>query len=178
MSAADNDRPLFVPDGAIIFRASEGGANFVYRMKEDRTGRQKIVPAPILFIHAVSPDGRWVLAHAPVSDADVTAAAMAYPTGGAAVRVCNTCGASWSRDGRRWYLQVPWNEGRTYVIALPEANGLPELPAGGIRSEKDGRALGTPGIEKPGVAPGGDADVYAFEQTTVQRNLHRIPLPP
>jgi serine/threonine protein kinase len=179
ISEADSDHPMFVPDGHVIFRVSEGGANFVYRMKEDGTGRQKIVSTPIMALNNVSPDGRWVVSYAPVSGEAVTMAVQAYPTdGGPAVRVCNQCKVSWSRDGRRWYLSVPWNEGRTYVIALGDGQSWPDLPPGGIRSRADLDKLSiVETIEQVRVAPGGAAGTYAFVRTTIQRNLYRIPLP-
>jgi Tol biopolymer transport system component len=177
ISATDDDHPIFAPRGDIIFRASERGANFIYRVKPDGTGRTKIVPTPMLALASVSPDGRWVLASAPVSGDDVTVALWAYPTdGGPPVRVCNVCKPSWSRDGRRWYLSE--DDGRTYVIALREDNGLPDLPARGIRSTDDLAKLPVlQMIEQPRVAPGRDGSTYAFVRTTIQRNLYRIPLP-
>jgi Tol biopolymer transport system component len=177
ISSADDDQPLFVPNDEIIFRASELGANFVYRMKEDGTGRRKVVPTPILALNGVSPDGRWVVAIAAVSGEDVTVSVFAYSTeGGPPVRVCDTCQVSWSRDGELWYLSD--DDDRTYVVALRERNSLPDLPAQGIRSEKDLSLLPVVRlIAEPRMAPGRSAGTYAFTRTTIQRNLYRIPLP-
>jgi serine/threonine protein kinase len=177
LSETDDDHPLFAPDGEIIFRSSEQGSNFVYRMKPDGTARTKIAPTPILALNSISPDGRWVLAYAPVSGEDVTVATWAYPmAGGPGIRVCDVCKASWSRDGRRWYLTE--EDGRTYVIALSKPNDLPDLPVRGIRSAADLANFEVIDvIEKRRVAPGRDESTYAFVQTTVQRNLYRIPLP-
>ena len=61
-SAAVEDSPFFLPDGDLVFRAIEGGSNFLYRMKADGTGRRKITPDRILDSVGVSPDGRWVVA--------------------------------------------------------------------------------------------------------------------
>jgi hypothetical protein len=64
------------------------------------------------------------------------------------------------------------------VIALRESNGLPDLPAKGIRSAADLAKLSTlQVIEQPRVAPARDEAAYAFVRTTIQRNLYRIPLP-
>ena len=41
-SAAVEDSPFFLPDGDLVFRAIEGGSNFLYRMKTDGTGRRKM----------------------------------------------------------------------------------------------------------------------------------------
>jgi Protein kinase domain len=176
ISTTDDDHPMFAPNGEIIFRASEQGANFIYRVKPDGTGRTKLVPTPMLALASVSPDGRWVLALAPVSGGAVTAAVWAYPTdGGPPVRVCDVCKASWSRDGRRWYLSE--DDGRTYVIALREDNGLPDLPDSGVRSTDDLAKLSVlQVIDQRQIAPGRDDSRYAFVRTTVLRNLYRIPL--
>ena len=61
-STAVEDSPFFLPNGELIFRAIEGGSNFLYRMKTDGTGRRKITSERILDVHSVSPDGRWVVA--------------------------------------------------------------------------------------------------------------------
>ena len=43
LSTADvEDSPSFLPDGDLLFRAIEGGSNFLYRAKADGTNRQKI----------------------------------------------------------------------------------------------------------------------------------------
>src|ERR1700721_2336947 len=67
-SAAVEDSPFFLPYGDLIFRAIEGGSNFLYRMKTDGTNRQKISQERILDSVDVSPDGRWVVAVSGNSD--------------------------------------------------------------------------------------------------------------
>jgi hypothetical protein len=61
-SAAVEDSPFFLPDGDLIFRAIEGGSNFIYRMKTDGTSRRKITSESTAEVNSVSPDGRWVVA--------------------------------------------------------------------------------------------------------------------
>jgi Tol biopolymer transport system component len=177
ISAADHDHPMFLPNGEIIFRASEGGTNYVYRMREDGTGRRKVVETPILALHGVSPDGGWVAAFAPISgDPDVTVSVFAYPVGGGpAVRICDWCKTSWSRDGRRLYLSG--HENRTHVVALRAPDGLPDLPPRGLRPEDLAKLPVLQVIDEPLVAPGHDAGVFAFSKLAIQRNLYRVPLP-
>jgi hypothetical protein len=67
--------------------------------------------------------------------------------------------------------------GNTYVLPLPPGRVLPEIPAGGFRSEAEIASLpGVRVIDNLDVSPGPTPDVYAFSRETVQRNLFRIPL--
>ena len=54
-SPAVEDSPFFLPTATSIFRAIEGGSNFLYRMKADGTGRQKISSQRILDITSSPP---------------------------------------------------------------------------------------------------------------------------
>ena len=47
-STATEDSPFFLPNGELVFRAIEGGSNFLYRMKGDGSDRRKIIPGRIL----------------------------------------------------------------------------------------------------------------------------------
>ena len=85
-SAAVEDSPFFLPNGDLVFRAIEGGSNFLYRMKTDGTGRRKISSERIVDITSVSPDGRWVVAGGLGSDQEPRAGVRAFAVG-------------WKRDG-------------------------------------------------------------------------------
>jgi Tol biopolymer transport system component/predicted Ser/Thr protein kinase len=178
LSPANDDSPLFGPSGEVFFRRSENGANFLYRMNADGTGVQRIA-GPVLAFHSVSPDGRWAVAFTAVESAEVSVAAVAHPTtGGAPRRVCNQCKVSWSQSGAHLYLSFPWEDGRTYVIALDPAASLPDLPGEGVRSPADLAALPVVRvIEGRATAPADDGSTYASVRVSVQRNLFRIPVP-
>jgi eukaryotic-like serine/threonine-protein kinase len=179
LSTGDDDNPLFGPTGAIFYRSSHDGANYLYRMNQDGTGREQITPTPILALHSVSPDGRWVVAYTAVTDPDVSVAVVAHPTaGGAPRRVCNQCKVSWSGSGAHLYVSVPWNGERTYVIAVRPGEPFAGLPAQGIRSDADlSRLPVVRVIEEGGTAPMDDGSVYAYTEVDVQRNVYRIPIP-
>ena len=81
-ATAIEDSPFFLPDGDLVFRAIEGGANFLYRMKADGTGRRKISPQRVFDVYAVSPDGRWIIASAPGPDQERTAQFTAFAVDG------------------------------------------------------------------------------------------------
>ncbi|MHB8656286.1 MAG: protein kinase domain-containing protein [Terriglobia bacterium] len=75
------DSPAFDRQGDIFFRASEGQSNYLYRMKEDGSGREKVRPDPIIFFRNISPDGAWAICDVAVSGQDsITAREVAIPT--------------------------------------------------------------------------------------------------
>ena len=136
-SAAVEDLPFFLPDGDLIFRAIEGGSNYLYRMKPDGTGRRKITSERILDISAVSPDGRWVAAGSPNSDEEHPAGMKAFPVdGGISVPLCiDYCHVTWDAAGRYVYFFFMPNGSGSYALPVIQGVGLPKLPAGGARSQ-------------------------------------------
>jgi hypothetical protein len=74
-------------------------------------------------------------------------------------------------------MVFPGEPDRTFVIPFHGA-----LPAGfgaaGVKGAADLKGIaGLRVIEQQSVAPGPDADTYAFTKTTVHRNIYRVPLP-
>jgi hypothetical protein len=184
-SSTSDDSPVFGPGGDIFCRTTEGGSNFVYRVKEDGTGRQKALPNPILDFESVSPDGEWLIAVAPVFNEEMPAALFAYPVhGGAPVRICGggPSEARWDRAGKFLYLALlemgrRSGRARTLVLPIPHGRDLPPLPSSGINSPEDVKGL--PGVKviDQVISPGATASVYVFTRTSVHRNLYSIPLP-
>ena len=184
LSSADEDRPLFMPDGDIVFRASERNANFLYRMKPDGTGRERVLPNPIIDTTAISPDGALVLAFAAVADEDIPVGLIAFRLqGGTPQRICGACSGRWTPDGK--YLVLDWfgsggmDAGRkTFAIPLRNGRMLPPLPPNGIKSRSELDSIpGLRVIDQPSAVPGPDLATYAFTRASVHRNLYRIPLP-
>src|SRR5208337_3775045 len=166
-SSTSDDSPIFGPGGDIFFRAAEGGSNFIYRVKEDGTGRQKILPNPILEFYSVAPNGQWLIAAAPVPNEETHAAVSAYPVhGGAPVRICGggPCNARWDRAGKFFYLALiemgsRGGRARTLVFPLPHGRDLPSLPPSGINSAEDvGRLSGVKVIDAV-ISPGASTSV-------------------
>ena len=183
LSSSDEDMPLFMPDGDILFRASERKANFLYRMKADGTGRERLLPNPIIEPTDISPDGAFVLAGAAVADEDMPFGLVAFPLhGGTAQRVCNMCYGRWTPD--RSYLMLDWFGGgamgfggKTFAIPLRSGRMLPQLPPNGIRSRSELDSIpGLRVIDHPYVIAASDLATYAFRRSSVHRNLYRIPL--
>ena len=183
-SSTSDDSPVFGPGGDIFFRSAEGGSNFIYRVKEDGTGRQKVLANPVLDFFSVAPDGEWFVAGAPLPNEEITAALWAYPVhGGAPVRICaGVCSGRWDRAGKLFYVALiemgsRSGRARTLVLPVPHGKDLPPLPPSGINSPEDVKGL--PGVKviDEVISPGATTSVYVFTRTSVHRNLYSIPLP-
>lgn len=134
--------PVYAPSGKIYFQASEGDVDYLYRMNDDGTQPEKILPDPIIVLRAVSPDERFVAVRRATKGEDSPTAIEILPLGGGpVVRVCSGwCSADWTRDGKNFYFARPTMKGgsqwRTYVIPLSRGS-LPSFPAKGVQSDKD-----------------------------------------
>jgi Tol biopolymer transport system component len=175
----EGSQPRFGPGGEVFFRARKGNSRFVYRVRPDGTGLRQALEQPILILGAVSPDGRWIYAWAPLRG-NGPASSQVFPLGpGTPVNIGSTLYLLWSLDGR--FCFIGGNiiaEGRAYSIPLPPGQMLPRVPAGGFHSEEEiARLPGARRIDEAGVVPGPSSDVYAFYRGTIQRNLYRIPIP-
>ncbi len=178
-STAIEDSAHFLPDGDLVFRAIEGGSNFLYRMKADGTGRRKISSQRIFDIMAVSPDGRWVVASAPGPSEEHTAAAIAFAVeGGEAVPLClGYCFLTWNTAGTLLYVNFPSLHEGTYALLVAHDTGLPKLPPSGIARSEDLTNAKTAAVISQAVDSAVSPSVYAYTRRNIRRNLYRIPLP-
>ena len=176
-SAAVEDLPFFLPDGDLVFRAIEGGSNFIYRMKTDGTARRKITPDRILDIHAVSPDGRWVVAGSQDPDQVNTASIKAFPVyGGPPVPLCaGHCFFHWEIMGRSAYLSFPFTG--SFEVPVMHDTGLPKTLPGGFARGGDFTKAKTNTAIPWQVESAIDPAVYAYTRENTRRNLYRIQLP-
>jgi Tol biopolymer transport system component len=165
--------PRFGTGSEIFFRHLEGMSEFVYRVHADGTGLRKALEEPVFLLGPVSPDGRWIVAWAPLPG-NGPPSAQAFPLdGGPAIRFGNFVyvNVNWSLDGRSAFINGS-------VIPLPPGEALPRIPAGGFHSDEEiARLPGARPIDAEGVVLGPSRDVYAFYRGTIQRNLYRIPIP-
>ncbi|HTS12501.1 MAG TPA: protein kinase [Candidatus Limnocylindrales bacterium] len=182
ISAAEGDDSVsFLPNGDLIFRGTENGANYVYREKTDGTGRQKAIPESILDLQTVSPDGRWVVASITVPGSPNAAA---IPLGGGTpVELCDElCQITWDSSGKELYVFLPRIEGMhtgrqagSYELPVQAATGLPKVPAGGLAKMPEiaeGKETALPAY----VTAAASASVYAYVVRTTRRNLYRVPI--
>jgi serine/threonine protein kinase/Tol biopolymer transport system component len=190
----DGVQPRFVPNGEILLRRVEasptaGTTGFVYRVRPDGTGMRKILESPILLVNSVSPDGKWLVAWAPLHG-DGPPADQAFPLdGGSPVVIGGTRNFTWSPDGRYVSLSSILSDvlpaGRSYVIPFSPDEFLRQVPAAGFSSEE--QIAGLPGARRIdiaatvsevglGIVPGPSPDVYVFYRGRAQRNLYRVPI--
>jgi len=189
LTSGDATRPLFGAGGTIVFFAKEGESGYVYRMKEDGTGKEKVTPDPVIYLVAMSPDGQWVVAWVAYQGSETTQALVAYPVGGGPKKlICSACQVSgprnpggtmlsWSRDqGALYFKSILGGMTRnTFMIPLRSGGPLPDFAGSGVQSDRDLLAFpGTRVIEEEDVFPGYSPLVYAFTRKTTRRNLYKI----
>jgi WD40-like Beta Propeller Repeat len=194
---ADSERAFLTPQGEVFFVAEESQGRYIYRIKEDGTGRQQLAADSVATLVSVSPNGEWVVAWVPSRgeashDAVMEAtsnAVVAYPTaGGSPLFVCDNCAhaggpsrgltpplVSWSPDGRYIYFSL-YDE--PIAVPLPPGQDFPVLPRTGLSAQKDLTSLpGALVMARKEAFPGPSPSLYAFCRTQAQRNLYQIPLP-
>ncbi len=156
----------------LIFRRLGEKQNFIFRIQKDGSGLQRIFSTPVVNLHAVSPDGEWMIASLVQPSTDALPDTLALPVGGGPARkICVAwCEPQWSQDGR--FLYIPLH-GKTLVIPVPPGQQLPDLPSTGIGEAK---LPGMREIEQENMSPGPDPSTYVFMEQRSLRNLFRIPL--
>ena len=179
-TSADEDQPAFASNGELFFRAAEGGVNFVYRMKQDGSGRTKVSPEPVYGYHGVSPDMKWIVVRAATKGEDVRYVTEARPVaGGDPVRLCEVnCVGKWSPGGKSFaFIMSGMGDTQSFLVPLAPGQILPALPKGGIKSRADLADLKGAAILPGRIFTSSRPGVYAFLRVSVHRNLYRIPLP-
>ena len=181
ISSTGENSPYFGPSGEILFRFTDGKANYLGRMNADGSARSKVVEYAIGTPQTISPDRRWLVAITPQLDGNRLTASMAIPTeGGPPRQLCpGACRHGWSPDGHSLYVEIEpksrRSTGRAIVLPVAADTGLPHLPDGGIRPGVDPRTI--PGswiADRTEMAPGLTSDTYAYVKASVQRNLFRV----
>jgi eukaryotic-like serine/threonine-protein kinase len=180
-SSVSEDSPRLLPNGDLIYRASEDGKNYVYTRKQDGSGRRKLVEEPILDLGMISPDGRWIsVAQKSDEDNDHPYRTVLYPTSaGSPVVICGLlCVSDWTTEGGHMVVQFGGaNEDATVVLLPVTKTGLPELPPGGFRGPQDVKLGGKNVLVPQGLDSVISPQKYSYTRTTVRRNIYRVPLP-
>jgi len=180
-SAENEDSPMFLPNGNLVYRASEGEKNYIYTRQQDGSGRKKLLEEAVLDLTSVSPDGRWIVVlQKDDADKDHPYRTLAYPNGGGKpVMMCALCIANWSADGKYllFLLGLPAStQSHTYLLPVSGERGLPELPPEGLSGPEDlkksNRAMALPSGVDSALGP----DKYSYTITSIRRNIYRIPI--
>jgi len=176
-------RALFDPAGGVLFVGGDRGAPFLYHIREDAGGLAKVLPQPITFLYAVSPDGNAIA----IWEGD---SVFVYSRkDGLRTLICEDCATageenrgvtpplvSWSPDGAFMYVHSTQTR-HTYAIPLQPRQHVPTLPSSGLPDLPAAAQL--PGAETIperaylGVSP----SIYAFPRVTTHRNIYRIVVP-
>jgi serine/threonine protein kinase/Tol biopolymer transport system component len=179
-SVENEDEPMFLPNGILVYRASQGGKNYIYTRQPDGSGRKKLLDEEVLDLTAVSPDGRWIVVlQKDDADKDHPYRTVAYPNGpGKPVMICAACLVSWSLDGKYLVLQFglpPNSLSQTYFLPVSGERGLPESPPEGLSGPEDlKRSNG--GMVPPRVDSALGPEKYSYIITNIRRNIYRIPI--
>lgn len=182
-SAHPEAYPVFGPEGDLFFQSEESGDSYVYRRNLESGETRKALPIPIVRFQTISPDGKWVVVEAKVTNENVTRGLLAYRlSDGTAKRVChNLCYTSWTQDGRNLHVVIFGTRGsspdyKTFIVPLRSGESFPVLPARGIEGESDLTHLADVKVVSGLTYPGPDRFHYAISRMTVQRNIYRIPI--
>ena len=179
VSSANEDSPTFLPDGDLLFRAIEGGSNFLYRMHSDGSDRRKVSPDHIFDFFNVSSDGRWAVVQAPDPNDERTYSVVALPVeGGSPVRLCvNVCSPKWDVRGEFMYISfLQQSDPNSYALPIRRGSGLPDLPSTVISGTEDLKKLRSAVVFPHIVDSAFSSSLYVYTVHTTHRNLFRIPL--
>ena len=178
--------PLFGSGDEVFFQMQEEGRTYLWRRPIDGGEGARAIPNPISRFETISPDGKWVVAEAPVTGENVTRGVVAFPVGGGTPkRICySLCAVRWTQDGKSFYVSLPGRGGnnsaqnyKTFVVPLRSGQTFPNLPGDGIKSDEDlERLRGVETINEL-VRPGPDASRYVIGRSTVHRNIYSVPIP-
>jgi Tol biopolymer transport system component len=179
---ASGKSPVYGRSGAIYYVASEGAANFLFRIKVDGSVPEKISPDPVVMLTDISPDESYAEVLRPIQDESYSVAHVAIPlNGGAAVRLCyENCALAWAQDGSAaffYFASMDSPSGaKTFVIPLKKGQVLPKLPSAGAKTPADLPDSAHLQVINERVSDAASPSLYAFTRRTVQRNLYRIPI--
>ena len=182
LTDSEADSPRFDRAGNIYYRGIEDGLNFIYRVREGGKPEKALQP-PVLFFMTTSPDGDYVLARVQQpGEQGGHHINVAFPaSGGAPVPLCDGCEVDWTQNGSALVIRLqsedPEETTRTFVVTLEPGVTLPPWPADGVRSRKDLSALRVVGDFNGWIYPSDNMTTYVSLRGTVQRNIHRVPLP-
>jgi eukaryotic-like serine/threonine-protein kinase len=186
-------RAFFGAPGEILY-LSEGKERHLFRMKEDGSHHEMVIPDIITYLISVSPDGEWAAVTTRPSPGAAGNVVELVPThGGEPFLACGACMTGFGPGGRRQAPMLDWSADGKYLfvslqyfglhskntLVLPYRSRVPmgKLWPKGLNSERDFALAGVTIIPEPNAFPGLELPEYLFWKITTQSNLYMIPLP-
>jgi Tol biopolymer transport system component len=179
--------------GEVIYM-SQGEVRHLYRIKEDGTGNEQIVPDAVSYLISVSPDGDWAVATLPQApNMDGMRAFFFSTRTDKRFMICDngcTLGGgpnrsrapliNWGIDGKQIFVSMNYFGTRTNSsVALPYRSGVPleTLWPKGLKTEKDiPTNPGAKVMDEADTFPTLSSSSYLFWKKTTLSNLYRLPL--
>ncbi len=187
LASIDGVIAYFGTPGSVIFAGREGAFGFLYRIREDGGGLEKLASSSILYLYGISPDQKWIAEWVPGSTPETRNSVLAIPVqGGAPVVICGNGGGAGSQ--RRGHGQlvaragILLSERQTTVCALRHSTSRRQRPPAdpGFRDSFGyrcgGDTWGTPGLGRSGILRSQPLHLRVYEGTT-QRSIYRVGLP-
>jgi hypothetical protein len=171
--------PRFDSAGNIYCRGTVDGGHFIYRIREGRPP-EKAREEQVIFFMTTSPRGDWLIARVQQpGERGGYHTNVAFPaSGGPPVRLCDDCEIDWTPDQKSLVVRIgPRVSARTVVITLDPGTTLPSWPRGGIRVANDLSGLKIAREMQGWMYPSGTLSSSVFLRSTIERNIHRVPLP-
>jgi serine/threonine protein kinase len=172
--------PRFDGAGNIHYRGTVNDGSFIYRIREGRTP-EKAREEEVIFFMNVSPRGDYLIARVQQpGERGGNHTNVAFPaSGGPAIQLCDDCEIDWTPDEKSLVVRIgPRVNARTVVITLAADTTLPSSwPEGGVRSVKDLSGLKIAREMQGWMYPSPTLSSSVFIRTTIERNIHRVPLP-
>ncbi|HET9832447.1 MAG TPA: hypothetical protein VFP91_12080, partial [Vicinamibacterales bacterium] len=186
-------RAFFGGPGEIVYISPQSERRYLFRMREDGSGVERIRPEPVNNLMTVSPDGQWAVVVPPTTAGDGLPLQLMSLHGDAPMTACENCSnlgfgpnrvqsspINWSVDGKSVFVSLQYfGLGTAKTVVLPYRSGVPlaDLWPKGLRSENDVAA--NPGaivINEANVFPAASAAAHLSWRRTTQSNLYRLRL--
>jgi eukaryotic-like serine/threonine-protein kinase len=177
-ATASEDAPKFLPDGRLIYRATEGGKNYLNTQRADGTEKRRVSEEPILELQSVSPDGRWAMVtQKDNQNPETPYRTVAYPSaGGEPIVICATiCVGRWSEDEKHLELTL-LEVSQTYILPVRKGTDFPEIPTGGFTRERGQKELAKGTMIDVMSDSVFRADMFAYTKVSIRRNIFRLPI--
>lgn len=185
-------RAFYGGPGEIVY---VGPDSRLYRINEDGSANQQILPDPVSYLVSVSPDGRWAQAVRPRPSNGVGTTSLWFVSlrGEQSMEVCSedcsvgprsfliTAPFAWSRDGKSLFVNlVHFGNNTPQTVVLPYRSDLSAAtlwPAGLTSEESVARNPAARTIKATSTIPASGIDDYLFVRTSTQSNLYRVRIP-